>query len=304
MRAAGISLLCVLVFSAPAFGRGAAGGGIPGFKNHPDDNIGLCTPDNKSQAFWDEGLCKSISELFLEKPCVKELIERIRQRYVGEGKEYDKWKKEHPNEEDKARFDPGGIYCSAKTGADRSTGLVELAKKDPGKFSYFLVQFFQNVAINESDLQVLNREQQGEPNGYMNLRLKDMDDPKYQCGCQTINSSGQEGVSAEGPSPGPLDGHDSIMCGAYMGLYWADKNGTLYGSGKDEKGRVAYDGAAKIFKTLQRDPNQSEKPQPLKYLEHKMSNFCEKSLGGRVGTWDPQLKEDLGAKDLDAPAQQ
>lgn len=241
----------------------------------PKSVQGICTSQNAQERQVMVGECESLKEMLRgehPKECVADLVEKLRLRYLGKAKKDDKNK------------DKGfgvGLSCSGKNKkTGEAFGLEEIAE-DKAKFNEFLVNFFFAVYLNESKLDPLNREKAGEPQGIANLSTKDMDDEKFACGCQVTNSANShdptKGYLKE--SPGPLNAHHSVMCGAYMSLYWAEKDGELFGGSekaKDKDGKPK--GATKVFKSLDRDPETEgidKEPPEFKRLSGKIDKFCE-----------------------------
>lgn len=308
MRAVFMALF-LMTLAEVAFARAGSGGATSGFTN-PEDTKGLCTPENKDEAYYKEGYCKSLAELF-EKDCVKQLSERIRQRYLAEGAEYQKALADKNIKAEDKTIDNSNFECGTKDG---KSNLLKLAK-DPQKWNYFMGQLISATVVTTSDWNVLNKVTDSPQNatgsqgpgqkGLLDLELgkgiRGVDNPNYACGCDVTNSPGKEGVTVQSDEgPGPADGHHSIVCGAYMALYWIDKDGKfLEGNTKpDEQKKTSAKGMARIFQKLERASDAKQDPAPLKLVREKMKTFCEKDTGaGKTTTWDRTLKNDIGLGD-------
>lgn len=295
-------LLAISVFGVSSWARdNTARSGAAQFQN-VKTTTGLCTSDNKDQDFYKEGYCKSLYEAMTQKPCFRDLVEKLRLRYLGESaRGYSDKKHGEPFEL--------GIYCADKTG---DKGTEEIAK-DPAQFTQLLMNFLSMVVVKESDWDVKANKGRGNE-GLMSLRLESMDDPKYECGCKVLNSKGAPGANAVlGESPGPLDGHHSIMCGAYQALYWADKDGVLYGGADRRTGKKSdnYEsaqekpkderdgrrGAARVFKSLERNYDQKGTDQLDKWFTDKTETYC-KNYAHRTGVFDADMTKDIGSEAL------
>lgn len=285
--------LLLLLLLTGGFAHARAGvSGSSGFR--AKDIQGLCVPEGQQKKkmscdkgsgeesiddYVKDGYCESLREI-LEKPCVNDLVEKLRKRYLGQADQ-----KDHKS----FSFD---VACSPKDATENNGSTRELAK-DPKKWKEMIVQFMAANAILGSDQDVCAgvkdspKNPQGvagdEPVGILKLKSKEMNDEKYSCGCKFTNED----------DAGAADGHRSMVCGTYMALYWAEKDETLYEGGskiKDDDGKPTVKGAARIFPWLEdNNDNHGDLPEPLKLLNGKFEAFCDAKMGGKVRTRDQDL---------------
>ncbi len=251
------------------------------------DTMGLCVPDRKDEVYYKMGHCKSVFESFTKSDgCVKKKIDEIRKKFEGKFKQSGT-----PNPKISDTFgDP--YYCPTKQNKTWQDFV-----KDEKLFSYLLMQFVSAVVIEESDWDIKNGGK-----GLMNITKAQMDDPKYACGCDITNSESRGGSPAGG-SPGEIDGHQSIQCGAYIALHHASEDGQLFGGEAPKPGTPPADdprrGASKIFKSLVSKPDPStgkETNAALERVTKKLENFCEKTTF--VNSWRPELMPDTDIQGL------
>ena len=287
--------------------------------HNPKDAWGLCTDENKGQQFMEVGLCLSLWEQ-LHSGCTQKLVEKIRQHILADN---------DPNQPgDKPAFELG-FSCQNGGAPDTKPQLPEIAK-NPEQFTFLLMQFFAAIAVQESDWNVLDKVPQGneplpagENMGVLDLNLQDMTKPDYSCGCTDKvitcpNGSGSEGSggtdTVPGPCPGPSDGHHSMICGEYMALYWADKDGQLfggkYGKMNDPRNRAKSDkpskaaepdasddgpkGATRIWPDLGDNPKSVVLKSNTEFVQGKMDAFCKKGVAGQTNIWDRQPLDPIG----------
>jgi hypothetical protein len=137
-----------------------------------------------------------------------------------------------------------------------------------------------------------------------------MADKRYSCGCDTKN---QPNI----PPDRPLDGHQNMICGMYMAMYWADKDGKLYNSEKAKPGKskVPKEGGApapkaeddsdspkgftRIFKSLELDPKDKASLARHDRMQNKLQTFCKTyKPGSQTTSWKRAL-EDIDASALE-----
>lgn len=270
------------------------------YKN-PKDEKGLCTSRNDDEWQSKRGYCKAIQEQLTMPGCAHETIERIRQRYLKS------IKGELKNEKDEMSL--GDFECSSSDQEGRKTTSMQDIAKSPQDFAYVITQLFSIIAIEESDWND-EANKGGAVEGLLGLKKSDMADKRYSCGCDTKN---QPNI----PPDRPLDGHQNMICGMYMALYWADKDGQIYNSVKPKPGKpkVPKEGAptnkageddpsspkgfARIFKSLEYDRNDKASERRHTWMQNKMQNFCKTyKPGSQTTSWKRAL-EDIDASALE-----
>lgn len=309
-----IAVLHVLIttFAAitPAQALPGAASAVDSMKD-PNTTVGLCTPDNKGQSYYDEGYCKSLYEMIKKKPCVREKITEMRCWALGEDdakkdagcRELEKNKadeqrglsrdqKEAAKKKEDEKPKDVNLECDSK---DKKKGISDLAK-DQDQWDMFMLQYFSLVILQESRWDVQNglkgtRFQDGEAGGLMNISITQMDDKANSCGCQVTDSSGQGDASFQGPSPGVIDGHHNAMCGSFMGLQQAVNDGELFSGGKSKDDPPK--GFAVLFKSMQ-DPGGNSNSDPFAFMKKKLKNYCENYAFSKTGPWPGPLSEDGG----------
>lgn len=242
---------------------------------NPSSMSGLCTSENKGSMFY-ENYCLAIQEQ-LNKDCTKELVKNLRQQYLGKAK-------------DNKSF-------SAFGKCENSYSAIE---KNEQAFENLILQFMADLAIAESKHREYNNlehakmaDNSAKQGGLFNLTQNMIQDEKYKCGCENINSKG------DGKDLTVNDAHLQATCATYIALYWADKHGELYGGNKKASSkncqpnstRGSLDegpiGAACIFKSLQeidlklgqtRKPDDEANSPELNMIEKKVINYCKKSI--------------------------
>lgn len=290
-------IIVITLQSSFAYARAGAAGSS-GFR--AKDIQGFCVPEAQQKKkmtcdkgsgeeniddYVKDGYCESIRET-LEKPCVADLVEKLRKRFLDE------------NNPDESKHLDLRISCTPKAAnaanENDRVSTTELAK-DPKKFKEMIVQFMAMNGVLGSDQDVCAGVKDGpknpqesagnEPMGILKLKSKDMNDEKYSCGCKFTNED----------DSGAADGHRSMVCGTYMALYWADKDGTLFDGGskkKDAEGKPTVKGAARIFPWLEdnNENGRNETPEPIKLLNNKFEVFCDAKMGGKVNTRDEAFR--------------
>lgn len=253
---------------------------------------GLCTSDNKETMFY-KNYCASIKEQ-LQKPCAQDLIKKMRARLMGQ----------QPQNDNRSFYFGGRFNC------ERADLAV---KKSPQNFEMLIMEYMAAIAIAESghrEYQSLDNfakaDNAGKQGGLFNLKEEWIKDPKFECGCKNINSTG------DGKDLTVNDAHLQATCATYVALYWAEKHGTFasgerkstskncqHGTKPDDEDEGPK-GAACIFKSLQETPrppnapplpdNQRYNNPNLDFVAKKMKNYCEKNIGEngtpKVNEWN------------------
>jgi hypothetical protein len=243
-----------------------------------ENTKGLCTSDNVGMLHYDTGICLALREL-MDKPCMADLVERLRKRFTGELKP-----------------ELGMPYeCQAKEGGKITADIG----KDKTLWREFLISHVMGTCISETNLSMVEPKPNSNPGygGACNLHKEQMDAEENKCGCETINSknSSDPNVRYAGDKggTGPYDNHAAFMCAAYISLKWADKDGTFMG-GDDERTRkpAGYEtpkektsqgdsrkGAARFWASLEDKKQEREiassKAKSSK-LGRKIKAYCEK----------------------------
>jgi hypothetical protein len=269
------------------------------YKN-PKNEMGMCASAGKEQLYVKTGYCDSIMEILTNKEycppgcdpkkCPAAMFEQIRDRYL----------KEEGVEAHGASKYKKGIYIPFNCSNQQQNGkaLVDLAKdKDITKFANVFANWIATIVIETADW---DREAKGNGGGegLEGLTRKDMEDPKYRCGCEIKNPPD--------PLPGPEDGHHSLTCGTYIAMYNIVEDGTLYG-GKNKKttnvgagatttssedNKDTREGAAKIFKILETPPENDKKMSDRQEkMRDKLDNYCKNSAHSpTVRTFDSDVR--------------
>ena len=293
-------LILVLTLCLPSvvFARGGTGAANAEYKN-PKSLKGLCNDDSKDEDYYKQGYCLSLGEQFKKNDCTKQALAELRARINRDPKDpvFNKLKGK-----DKDGID-GMFSCNGK---GEKQDMSEIAK-DQDKFNYLMMQWIAMLTVQTSNWNVLNNEQSGTkgPDGLLDLSLekggvKDMENKDYACGCkeQVATTSGQSGVTNEGQSPGPLDGHHSLTCGSYMILKNILKDGDM-GAGKDKSAKASDKspkdsriGAAKIVAALETKADQDDLDRQQIWRSDKMETFCKKywsSSESKTNHWDDDI---------------
>jgi hypothetical protein len=299
MKLRHLAFLFASTASLPSHGAGV--GGAVSNSSGSYEKHRLCTDENKEEYFY-KNACTTIMEQMRNDQCtaplLKQLIKRLKDSENGNPQ---------PNQE----MSMGGLQCRSQ---DDQAGWKEISKNDAA-VETVLLQFFISLANARSNLDTFNNlspapgaDNSSATGGYMNLSLKQMDDPKYNkgnCGCHNTNSEGSTGwfwFSLVGPpafaadltgrSPGPRDDHHSVQCAVHMAITEAVKDGTLFsGSRKSAQNpKPEIKGAAKIFDTLQdwestgqpktqdpNDPDVSDNPK-LNAIVKNVRDWCRKNV--------------------------
>jgi len=297
--------LIFMIFAAPlAQAQGIQKAVHPNYSS-PHDMMGLCTADNKKNHYYKSGHCLSILEKLRGKDCVKDKLEEIRLRYLGD---VQKMKAAKLKNQDGISF--GGISCVSKNNPGEQN-LKKLAE-DPDQFAIVMMQLFAAIIIEESKWRVNHNGNTSQSQsvkctvncGLFGLNKADMEKPKYQCGCKIPNKT-------DGQQYDPtMDGHLNLTCGITMALVEATdaENTDLLGGGDPKSRTQAEDkrnGFARIFKSLESAKNKSETPDdamdtPKKRIYAKMRNYCETQAfaSKNVNEWKRQLQDSKDASSL------
>ena len=263
---------------------------------------GFCTGNTPDSDPEQTGLCQSLAEQFNKNECLKKDIETLRKRMNGQA----------PLEKDgtkKTFF--AGFTCSADPNKG-GQNLEGLAKSNPSAFSNVFMQWIAMLIAQKSNWDVLKDEENGGkgPDGLLGLTLggggdTDMENEKYACACKekVTTTSGQSGVTVEGQSPGPLDGHHTVTCGAYMIIHSMVEDNATDGGGKPgaEGEAKKPKGAARIIPELkEQDPNDKKATAAAKWRDKKMETFCKQfwKSGGEVHPWEKSELKDIGGEKL------
>lgn len=293
-------MVLALLLSSSVFAQGMSEATRENYKN-PKDEKGLCTSRNDDEWQSKRGYCKAIQEQLTLPGCAHDTIERIRQRYL-------KTQKSEAKDNEKMYLGDALENCSSKDG---KTHMADIAKS-PQDFAYVMMQYFSIIAIEESDWN--DEANKGSAvEGLLGLKKAEMADKRYSCGCDTKN---QPNI----PPDRPLDGHQNMICGMYMALYWADKDGKVDNDGRskpgqsntgqpNENGRQSSNqqnqdddkpqGFTRIFKSLEGYDEDKDKAAKIrdKRMKDKLLNFCHTyKPGSQTTSWKRALEDiDAGA---------
>jgi hypothetical protein len=269
------------------------------YKN-PKNEMGMCASAGKEQLYVKTGYCDSIMEILTNKKycppgcdpkkCPAAMFEQIRDRYL---------KKEEVQTPGSSKYkSEQGIDFEFNCAYGNGKDLKYLAKdKDITKFANVFANWIATIVIETSDW---DREAKGNDGGegLLGLTRKDMEDPKYRCGCELKNPPN--------PLPGPDDGHHSLTCGTYIAMYNIVEDGESLYSGKNRRPpsrALSSDdrkddrkGAARIFRILEEPADGDRKMSDRQTkMRDKLDNFCRKSAySPTVRTFDEDVRR-LGA---------
>ncbi len=297
-----------LLYSSSVFAAaGVSWAAKEDYKN-PKNEMGLCTEASSKQLFMKTGYCQSIMEILTNenycpkgcdpKECPAAKFKEIKERFLQD--------RAGTTGTAKAKYTKAVTidYTCDNKKENATKYLEDLAKdKDTTKFTNVMAQFFAMVAIETSDWDS-QAKGNGGGEGLFGLTRKDMEDPKYRCGCELANPPD--------PLPGPEDGHHSLTCGTYMALVNISKDGTLFGgknkttpaqngtrataTSSNEENKDTREGAAKIFKVLEVTDKSYEQNGTLTRMSHKMEFFCQNSAHSKTTTWTPTLDKMIGSE--------
>lgn len=275
-----------------------------------EDLMGLCTEENKDMLHYQIGICDTLNQ-FMEKPCMAELVEKVRKRFIGEkgpgGKTLDEFHMPYT--------------CERKDGKGTTADIG----KSPVLWRNFLITHFMGICISETKMSLVEPRPNPNPEygGPCNLHKEQMDAEENKCGCETINSknSSDPNVKYAGDKggTGPYDNHAAFMCAAYIALKWADKDGTFMGGDDDRtKKPKGYEapkdknatgdtrkGAARFWESLQ-DKRQSKESEGSKtknsVIARKVKAFCEKHAFDAPDSKERKFNEDVSPDGKVRPA--
>lgn len=312
-------LSLVLLFSpAIAFARAGTGAANAEYAN-PKSLKGLCTQENKGESFYDTGLCLSIKEQLTDNECTKKIVEELRVRVKGDEND--------PAFKKLKAQGKGAINSMLRCEGDKPGQNMSKIAMSKESFDFYLEQLIAMATVKTSGWDVLKDEQAGSkgPGGLLNLSLDkggvtDMENKDATCGCKkdVATTSGQSGVTVEGPSPGPLDGHHSMTCGSYMILNQIAKDGDLAGgqnstprpgaaanqsrtpaaNSTPRRDRDTRIGAAKIVSSFEDEQDPGADNSNARWYNRKMDTFCKrywKSPNSQVNEWDDQIRQSSDA---------
>lgn len=267
------------------------------YKN-PDDEKGLCTPKNEEDKEWQQerGFCKAIREQMTLPGCASDAIKDICKRIANNDKEKDPQK----------RFALGNFECSQKAGSSgNQTGMSDIAKSEKDCI-YVMTQYFAIIAIETSGWVDEKNKDKGDDEGLLGLKKSDMKDPRYSCGCNTAKQ--KDNIPPDRPS----EGHQNLVCGMYMGIYWAQKDGTFRGGGQLKPGMSVAPpvtpqgqpapkdndngprGMSRIFKVLQAHDDKDKVANARdERIFKKFANFCKNYKIGSAPSTTRTMDEDI-----------
>jgi hypothetical protein len=296
-------LTWIVVVASLQSGRAFASAGVSwaakeDYKN-PKNEMGMCSSAGKEQLYIKTGYCQSIIEILTNKEycppgcdpkkCPAAMFEQIRDRYLR-GTDIKTAGSEKYKREQEIEFEYNCVDGKGKE-------LKDLAKdKDITKFANVFANWIATIVIETSDW---DREAKGNAGGegLLGLTRKDMEDPKYRCGCELKNPPD--------PLPGPEDGHHSLTCGTYIAMYNIVEDGESLYSGKNRRppsngstvlssndNKDDRKGAAKIFQILETpaDGDRRTSDRQTKMID-KLNNFCKQSAHSpAVRTFDEDVR--------------
>lgn len=288
------TLIALLMASHSLFAADMNSATRVNYKN-PNDDKGLCTPANEEEWQQERGFCKAIREQMTLPGCAADAIKDICKRIANDANEQDQKKK----------FSLGDFQCSQNSnGTGSNTGMTEIAKSLPDCV-YVLTQYFAVIAIETSEWKDEKNKDKGEDEGLLGLKKDDMKDERYSCGCNTAKQ--KDNIPPDRPS----EGHQNLVCGMYMGIYWAQKDGKLMNRAELKKGTQAVPtvnangqqaqdnndgprGLSRIFKVLQgHDGKNKELNERDERFSKKFGNFCKNYKIGSAPSTTRTMDEDI-----------
>lgn len=289
-----IILIVLLAGSFSLFAKDMNSATRTNYKN-PNDDKGLCTPANEDEWQQERGFCKAIREQMTLPGCASDAIKDICKRIANNDKETD----------DKKKFSLGNFECSQRTGnGSATTGMADIAKSEPDCI-YVLTQYFAVIAIETSAWDDEKNKDTGSDEGLLGLTKADMKDERYSCGCNTAKQ--KENIPPDRPS----EGHQNLVCGMYMGIYWAQKDGTFGNKAEPKKGQATVPpqaqpgqpppkddngprGMSRIFKVLQgHDGKDKGLVERDERFSKKFANFCKNYKIGSAPSTVRTMDEDI-----------
>lgn len=321
---AAVLLIGVRAFAAPGMQEISQ----PNYKKLPVDTQGQCTaevlradtlkspPDANG---YLKSYCVAMLESLQNEPCIKQKLEQIRLLML---KQYD----------EKAAQQQQGSAASATAKKSITTGMscmreadskdiLEDVVRDKSRFQKYMMVYFSTVAAVVSNSRVLNNSKDGAANsqdvkcegpecGFMGIRKKDMDNPKYaQCGCGIGNK--EDNQKQFDPT---MDGTLNIRCAIGMSLTEVldsqdEDIDFLGGRSKDKDGKDTRKGLAKIIPQLEQgdldeDSTDSEKNpnSPKELVKAKMKEYCQSNeASSTTNEWKRELPDQNGDAMRDRP---